>query len=429
MFLHERTQIAWCRVGFVLLCVVPTLLVAAWALWLRQPAYVRLVERRLSGQCGLVASIREVSHPAQGMVRATEVTLLDPTTREVLASSPVVELVQTAAGVQIRARQAVVDSRIAAALGDFVRRRLHRFSGGEGGLWFVVNELRWRAGQDEFCFADCKSGIECAHDADQAFLAFKTPDNPARDGPRMRIVRGHAIGLAPYEVQIHTGQTALPCRLFEPMGIQSAWLGSEAQFQGSAWCHLIDGEWVTQIVGRFSRVRLEAALEGNAAHRLTGPAEVAITPGTAMRFRAGRLERLSATITAGPGEVSPSLLAAAFRHLGMPSVASPVGSAQQAAQPYSRLAFDVEIDRQGLAIVGRCDQQGTVLCDDRGALLAQPRQRQPVARLIEALAPPTKLVIPATPQAQRLARFLPLPEAALESPVQRVGVRPSSGSN
>ena len=61
--LHETTRRRFCRAGFVLLCVVPTLLVVGWATWLRRPEYRDLIARRLSERLGFAVTLADVRHP------------------------------------------------------------------------------------------------------------------------------------------------------------------------------------------------------------------------------------------------------------------------------------------------------------------------------------------------------------------------------
>ena len=65
-------------------------------------------------------------------------------------------------------------------------------------------------------------------------------------------------------------------------------------------------------------------------------------------------------------------------------------------------------------------ESGTVLATQAGPALAEAIvQPQPVAALIQALVPTGEVQLSATPEAQWLAGWLPLPEAAGTAPSPR----------
>src|SRR5687767_3504612 len=82
--LHERTRLFLCRTGFLLLCLAPTLFVAAAAVRYRSFSYIEARREEwcavLSDKLGLEVQIGRLSYPLWNTALLEEVVLLDPET-------------------------------------------------------------------------------------------------------------------------------------------------------------------------------------------------------------------------------------------------------------------------------------------------------------------------------------------------------------
>ena len=143
-----------------------------------------------------------------------------------------------------------------------------------------------------------------------------------------------------------------------------------------------------------------------------------------LAWSGGRLQVAEGTLQAGWGGISESLLGAAVKRLHC--IWIPESSPHVAASPripFDAVAIDFRLDEAGVMLTGRCDADvpGCLVAHKRRALLLQPRyERLTVAELVQTVAPPGGGWLPATEQAQRLARSLPLPQAE-KSPQQSPG--------
>ena len=94
--MHDRTRRLLCRLGFLLLCVLPTLAVAAWASVVCSPAYVaaRRVawETRLSHHLGLSVQLQGVRNPTRGVTVLEGLVLSDPETEACVARVRQIEM-------------------------------------------------------------------------------------------------------------------------------------------------------------------------------------------------------------------------------------------------------------------------------------------------------------------------------------------------
>lgn len=422
MFLHERTKIALCRLGFLACCAAPTALIAACAIWMHSAAYVERVAQQASALSGVEFVIGEVVHPRRGESIWRDVALFDAIHGQQVARAAELHIDQSDNNTRIRAVEGWVSTDLRHALRHSFMRKMARNSPTMPSVWLTAATLRWQNADSEVQLHDVKAGIEAQPEMNQTFLAFRLQADAER-GPQMRLVRRNAQPDR-YEFELQTYEFSLPCRWFEALGVDLARFGPSAQFGGRISSQWIDGQWHSRAVGRLSNVDLASLLGTDSPHRLTGMAQIHTELTAPIRLRGQRIEQLAATVTAGPGEVSPSLLQAASQHLEMRYVRGQ-SQAPSGNYLYQQLHLRIQLEQQGLAIQGRCDAHGTVMTDKAGPLVSQPARPKTVAHLVSALAPPSPANMPATAESQRLASFLP---AAASEPARRIGARPQPAS-
>ena len=208
--------------------------------------------------------------------------------------------------------------------------------------------------------------------------------------------------------ELDTGGAPLPCPVLAAglSGVEQ--LGERSRFCGYFWANETPDGWAGEIKGRVSDVDLESLVGDRFAHRLSGPAQLSLD---SVRFRQGRIETAEGEIAAGPGTVSRSLIEAAVQRLEMATAleASPSPSAVR----YEQLSARFRLTSRGLQIAGglQAGDVRVVMVDRQSVLLTEPAQAQPIAALVQALAPGGGIQVPANRQADWLMRRLPLPEA------------------
>ncbi len=77
--LHETTRRRVCRIAFVVLCVAPTLAVAAWIVRWYLPGRVEAEQARLSGQLFVDVRLADWREPRPDTIRTTSLTLANAT--------------------------------------------------------------------------------------------------------------------------------------------------------------------------------------------------------------------------------------------------------------------------------------------------------------------------------------------------------------
>jgi hypothetical protein len=188
-----------------------------------------------------------------------------------------------------------------------------------------------------------------------------------------------------------------------------AWLGPEAQWTGQVWPQWRKGKPEIILAGQFTQVDLASLTRDLAREGLSGTALMRLDRA---RLADGRIEEAAGRLTASRGEVSTALLTAFKRCLQCP-LADGVERLDVPLR-YEQLAMDFALDERGVALRGRAEGNlpGAMLVGEFSTLLGEPAEAvQPLANLVRALAGEGATNLPATREAQRLARTLPLPGA------------------
>ncbi|MGO8690306.1 MAG: hypothetical protein ACLQLG_11790 [Thermoguttaceae bacterium] len=426
--LHDKTRRRICRAAFVSLCLVPTAVVAVWCVAWQLPGHKAAEIARLRQQTGMDVALTGLDHPRPGTLRYRGLTLSDPETGQAVLRCPQLEAAWTrVADAPGRTRTVVwlsaPEAEIAAdgvnRLGQLLERILQ-----DQGDWSDVEfhlstgRLTLHCGDGPQTLGDVEGVIEAIRGGVQARAVF----HPATDclgstkgGPapsqavRIRLTRNRQVTPPASGLELDTGGRPLPCSLLGIAWDEVKSLGAGSSFCGHVWANQTPGGWAAQIEGRLQGLDLAALSAGRLPQMLTGPAELSIH---SARLWQGRVARAAGTLRAGPGLVGSALVRGAVRQLHLVSLAEPAPSGDLG---YEQLALDFQVDARGVRLQGCCRgvEAGTVLTTRTGPLLAEPiAERQPVAALIQALVPAAEVQLSATAQAEWLARWLPLPEAA-----------------
>lgn len=101
--MHEATWLKLMRTSFLLLCLLPTAAIVGWAVWEQSSFRTLAWEQTLRPSLGLIARIDRVSHPKPGQTRFEGVQLIDPETRQRVASTSYIEVTETPRGWRLQA--------------------------------------------------------------------------------------------------------------------------------------------------------------------------------------------------------------------------------------------------------------------------------------------------------------------------------------
>jgi hypothetical protein len=424
-----------CRAGFLALCVLPTAAVFAWSNSQTSTAHVSACAAEMSRELGLHESLAGVAYPRPGAALYEGIELTDPESGAPLVQMRSLEADRGNNLTALFASQPELDALQLAKLWETVDRRLHNtsdpqpaisltageatlhWSGGSQTLTEVLGQLDATSGNGGERVASVKFRLAGVDSAEPIRLRYsrKLADSPAMSGAERSAVS---------HVELHTGGAAVPCSLLmAPLGIANR-LGERARFRGSVWATETADDWEGELTGQFTDVDLQTAITEQFPHHLVGTAEITIQKA---RFRSGRLEEASGSLTAGPGMVSQSLLVAAVENLHLRSAAATESVAS--IIPYDRLALSFEIDSAGLALRGQCEgSPGVIVRSGTKMLLAESGGSSgPVVALLRMLVPQSEVQVPATREADWLMRRLPVPQVmppANQPPQGRVRLKP-----
>jgi len=418
--LHDRTRRRVLLAGFVLLCVVPTVLVAGWCAWRNRPGKTADEAERLGRLLGLRVALGRFEHARLGVVRYRDVELSDPETGRVLLRCP--ELIGSrvnapeSSGVskpvlQLTAQTVQLEAGSVPRVGQLVTRLLRRETGDEVlDARLAVERVTLAGTEQTFELREVRGDLIIVAAGSQVRAAFRLEGVDSPEPARVRIARDRQTSPPRTGFELDTGGVPLPCPLVAQGLYSFAVLPAGSTFSGWLWAQETAEGWQGEASGSLAGVDLEKLCTGRLGHRLTGTAQLTLQTA---RFRAGRLSEASGILSGGPGEIGRGLVETAARELGM-QLAPAAGSPD--AMPYDHLALTFILSPEGLQLYGRSPTgRGVVLAaPDRWLLAEAPpsSQPRPVSALVRTLTTPSSLQLPATPQASRLARYLPLTEPA-----------------
>jgi hypothetical protein len=414
--LHERTRLLLCRTGFLILCVLPTLFVAAAAVRYRSSDYLEARREEwasvLSDKLGLDVQLGRISYPHWNVALLEDVLLLDPETNREVLRSRYVEVTHKEGSWHITAGQPELNG---AALPLLAELANYRLLGGHGvklaPLEFEINALTVRGSEAAQTFENVAVNLVTTETGKRAQVTFHVAGMSAPQPITFTVHRQRGESGPTTTCTLDTSQSSLPCGTLAPLWPWLKQLGDHATFTGEVAFNRAPGDSLTRVTGRFEHVELDRLLSDRFPHHvLTGDAEIVLEP---LELRGSMIAQMKGTLqTHGVGTVSRSLLDALADRLALAPPQPPRLNAERLVR-YSHLAFGFQLDEAGLSLVGYADpaREGVIMASAAaGALLSE--SANPVvapANFIRALSPQSELQVPATREAKSLFDLLPLP--------------------
>lgn len=405
--LHEITRRRWCRVAFVLFCLVPTMSVVGWAIWLGRPEYRQMVANRLSQRLGFTVTLARVSTPHPELTLLEGVELADPETGRRLARARLVEVNGSGAATTVAISQPELDFSDWACWRGLVERELRQPRGTGGQLQVTASELTLHMGHGEQTLTDLQCQVDTNPQGSQATCSFRLAGHQMPEPALVRIQRNRQTTPPSVGFEVQTGQAMLSAGLLSAVWPAASRLGEYCRFRGTLRASETAAGWDGELVGELVDVDLNELVSTHFPHKLNGRANLVLER---LQFSAGQVAAASGTITAGPGLVGKSLVKAAIDGLGF----VPAGEFKTLgnAVPYEQLAAAFSVDQHGLAIRGKCDEPaaGTLLRDRTGPLVLEPqRASQPMVNLLRVLIPYQEIQVPFSRELSSLLPIFPAP--------------------
>ncbi|MBN2476015.1 MAG: hypothetical protein JXB62_15495 [Pirellulales bacterium] len=415
--LHETTRRRICIAAFCCLCVAPTAAILGWCAWQQSPGRVAAEARKLSRLLGLDVSLDALTHLRPGVVSYEGFGLADPETGRKVLFCPVLKATwqqtrttqgQDRAMLTLVATKPQIEGAAVGQVGRLLDGALQRRTAWpECNLRLIVVEATLHSGARVETLSGLEGSLEAFPDGSIAQIALRIAGANSSEPVAIRVTRDRRTMPPTTGLQVTTGGGAVPCRLLA-LGLKPFdALGESSRFRGTIWAnHVADG-WQGEVNGELSEMDLGRLMAGPSSYELTGASRVTVQ---SARFRRGRLEEASGTLTVGRGVASRSLIAAAADRLQCVQVVKPQGPGDLV--PFEQLALAFLVNSGGLQVQGRCESagRGAIMVDGYSCLLAEPlAQPQPLLAVWEAFAP-------TTPQADRLMRYLPAPRPVAQEP-------------
>ncbi|MFO0816319.1 MAG: hypothetical protein U1A77_00170 [Pirellulales bacterium] len=418
--MHETTRRFCCRAGFLLGCVLPTMLVVLWCGYLNSSWY-REAEREawresLGQYLGVEVLIERVVHPEPRVTWLEGVTLVDPETDAKLASVTRVELGREAEGWVAFLGDADIPRSQLSRLNEIAHPMLWRRTTGAAPIWqVVVASLQVSSPDEAFTLLDVqlegRAGEGESTDP-QLQVEFKVAGVTMRQPAQLTITRQRHNSPPTTAWAFTTGPQALPASLLAIAWPELRELGADCQISGHCLARESANGWAGEAQGRLTQVDLDQAITGRFPHKLSGIADLVVSR---LRWEKGRVVDAAGTVASAGGVVSQSLLVAAGDEAALQwSLPERVLESRQSLWKYRELACGFELTSQGLQITGQCESHGpgVILADVEGAMASEGRQPWISAvSLVRMLAPQQEFQVPATSSTEGLLRHLPLPSA------------------
>lgn len=418
---HETTRKRICRTAFIVLCLAPTLAIAAWVVDRRLPSRTATQAARLGALLQTKAALAGYREPRPGTMRCDQLALDDSTTGEPLVRLQGVRLYQREATWSVTVEAATVDASqldgLAAKVGAWLA--LPELQSAElriGRLTLTLPPTTTGAAGPAFTLDDVQGRIHRdAAGVAHLQLAGRAAGSPAEDktAVRLAVERSTMEPGAKCRVSLDAGAITLPTAALAEVVPFLAGLNAEASFRGSVeWT--IDAAGAAGVAkGRLNDVALSSLLPARSPHAVDGRATVGVAE---CRWRGARLERLEASATAEDVQASKSLVDAAIKFIYCVQTAEGVaGKGNEPTIAIDRLACHFVLDHRGLNLSGDLPQSveaptGCLAASGNQPLLLQPPYVDiPAGAWIQFVAGPSDSWLPATEAAVRMAGRLPLP--------------------
>lgn len=413
--MHDRTRRTLCRLGFLLLGLLPTLGTAAGIGVLRSSWYRAAQraawERQLTDALGLAVTVQAVSTPTRGTTLLEGLELTDPETRVRVVRVRQVECLVRGGEWLLLAAQPEVAGDQLWRLWEVVHERFLRAgSAAHVRLQVMAGEvtLQRPGAQGAATLTGVRCGLQPTPEGPQVLCEFRDVALPAAEPAQLRVTRNRQQIPPATRWELQTRATALPCSLLADQVPVLERLGAQATFQGTLTVTQTGDGWEGQLAGAFRAVDLDRLVTDQYPHKLSGAAEIAFREA---RFRGSKLLEAAGELVCHGGQVSWSLLDQADRALGLSADPRVRALEADVQWRYQELQFGFTLDGQGLTLVGTCAGAlaGVVMTDHQGPLLTDKPQEVATVALVRALASPHGESVPASAEAYQLLHVLPIP--------------------
>lgn len=406
---RSESRVRSVRTAFVLVCLVPCVVLAAWAAYRSSPLHRDLATMAWARQIGLNVGCDRIDHVRPGCVRLSKCELRADD-GSVVASFDVVEVETTPTEVRIRLPVFHATNEACAAVGRMARNWLTE-PARHPRAWLVeVASVRWQHGFEEQRGleekGELKSGVRVECVAVGAERAVRIRREPATND-EVRIVRSADGERGRFTVEARVDEPVPAACVLAAIGRPAATI--EGRCSGSIAAEWSGDGWSGDLSGSLDR--FDAAAVGRlfgSPMRLEGPMRFDLASAT---LAGGRLVRAQGKVDIGPAVVSQELLdrfvQVAQCRAGEDYRGGESGLSSLGVRHVDRVACSLAIDASGVTIRPvAAGGQGIVTAAGRTVLEA-PGEAVAIERIPWAFAPRDARPLPATASTAWLTPLLP----------------------
>lgn len=403
----SKRRLLLCRLGFIVLCVVPTMIVATG---IALPHRRQPWEDRTFQHLGLTATIGQVSRPRPNSTLLQGVVLADPEVGNV-ANVRAVEIDESAETLRLSLVHPEVRADRLDLICRSIQQRLLRKKLLATSIEADCRQLTLLVGvqgadpRPIATFADVKCRIAGTAKGSILDMRFSLPGNQPSRPCQLTIERQSTADGDPTVVWLaNTHGCFVPCQVisavFPPLGR----LGSDCHFRGSIRGVAGNDGWTGSVRGEFAQVDLYRLVQEQFLHTLDGMADITLTQ---LDFRGSKIVAAQGRLRSARGVIGNSLLRSAAEHLGCRLENGLTGTATR----FSAIDFEFDVATDVLTLHGRCKAQPTTMI--QGALgeplLDEPAIATQLAALARTLVPHSDFQVPLTRETSKLLSLFPIP--------------------
>ena len=385
--LHESTRRGLCRMGFVLVCILPVCAIAAASVWINSDAQRKSYERTLTQMLSLDVSIDRVVLTHLNGIRYEGIRFADPETGAPVGEVVSATFVKQAKVIEIEILDSKLNAGQAERFKEIVMRYLRIGKTGDS-IRISLTRLELQdSGKTFDVLDDVKS--EFTYDVKKALFTseFRPTHSPLGEKVELAIQRNREDSPPTTQSILHSTETILCCKTLAVFAPVVRRLGDECRFQGMI--HSFDTPQGCQqdINGTFNNVDLSSLSKNGFANRLNGNAAVFFAE---MTFIDGRIHHALGEFRCDKGTLDPSfseLLTAKKAHNG--------------SWPFIELGFEFDLNPAGLVLKGKCTSETP------GAVLVDQKTGQPFLAAAEGKRIPLHEIERILSQSRTALRLLP----------------------
>lgn len=428
--LHETTRKRICRWAFFALCMAPTVATASWIGSHYAPGRKGRIARELGRELGAHVKLVNWRTPRPGAASCSGLTVSDADSGHALLTSYGFAMLDRVGAKQLAAERVEIGVEQLPRLASNVSQWLARLS--QSAIEFHSSATAFKFSNHNSPRAFLLRNVRGRIDRDEAgrvrvkLVAEVEKDSPAAEATTVALtIRPSADrGTAPI-VELLSTDVPIPARMLAPFVPGFDHLGDDAVFQGTVrWSRDSRGP-VVSASGNLQHVNFADVLPAGSPHKLRGVGTLKIKE---WQWRGEKLERVSGAAHLETGHISRSLVEAAITKLFCQHASAGLDVADnRVLLPLDVLAVSFELDERGLVFKGQCSieaagLEGCVAVSEGQPLLVEPAYdtkpfhvpdggefRFHLAHLVQALAAPTAIGLPASQEAIEISKPLPLP--------------------